>query len=72
MIIPSAPRPTTSRHACHGRSRGTEDRRVYDADTIMARTTAARLLGHLAAAGFVVLRRSPDPAPAAPKAHGES
>jgi hypothetical protein len=38
-------------------------KRVFDADEAMARITAARLVQHLEASGFVVMKRPPPPDP---------
>jgi hypothetical protein len=38
-------------------------RRVYDADDAMARITAERLVRHLAASGFVLMKQQARPAP---------
>jgi hypothetical protein len=40
-------------------------RRVHHADDLMARITADRLIAHLGASGFVVMRRPPAGAPTA-------
>lgn len=38
-------------------------KRVHDADEVMARITADRLVRHLAASGFVIMKAPPGPAP---------
>jgi hypothetical protein len=38
-------------------------KRVHDADDAMARITAARLVRHLEASGFVLMKRPPGAAP---------
>ena len=38
-------------------------RRVHDADDIMARITAERLVRHLEMSGFVIMKAPPRPAP---------
>ena len=38
-------------------------KRVHDADDVMARVTAERLLRHLEASGFVLMKRPPGTAP---------
>jgi len=42
-------------------------RRVHDADDAMARITAERLLRHLEASGFVLMKRPPLNAPTTPE-----
>jgi hypothetical protein len=39
-------------------------KRVHDADDAMARITAERLVRHLEASGFVLMKRAPGAAPA--------
>jgi hypothetical protein len=39
-------------------------KRVHDADDVMARITAERLVRHLEASGFVVMKKPPGAAPA--------
>ncbi|MFL5256635.1 MAG: hypothetical protein ACJ8AI_27825 [Rhodopila sp.] len=38
-------------------------RRVHDADSMTARIAAERLVAHLQASGFVLMRKPPSPAP---------
>lgn len=40
-------------------------RRVHDADTVMARITAERLVQHLERSGFVLMNKPPVPQPTA-------
>jgi len=42
-------------------------RRVFDADDIMAQIAAERLVQHLEASGFVVMKKPPAPPPAVPR-----